>query len=153
MITTGSSLHMRQVSRTHRVDFDGFSERTNSDPCIAVQNANTTQQVADMMTKGSFTCDKWNQLLFLSNVLKHNYLTAVFLQHHSLPSVVATSHVKKKLEKTDRLPQSNKRKHVVTRKISHQHSISRLHCSSSNGRERSRPKCTIEPKGCTCHGK
>ena len=67
MIIKGRSPTMRHVSRTHRVALDRLFDRINLDPKIQVKYIDTKNQLADMLTKGNFTCDEWNHLLCLSN--------------------------------------------------------------------------------------
>ena len=56
---------MRHVSRTHHVDLDCLFDRINLDHATAIKCVNTTQQIADVLTKGSFTRERWTQLLQL----------------------------------------------------------------------------------------
>ena len=60
---------MRHVSRTHRVDLDWLFERISKDPGIFVQYVPTKDQIADILTKGSFTADAWNVLCKLCVIL------------------------------------------------------------------------------------
>ena len=53
---------MRHVSRTHRVDLDWLFERISKDPGIFVKYVPTKEQIADILTKGSFTADAWSVL-------------------------------------------------------------------------------------------
>ena len=66
MIFKGRSPTMRHVSRTHRVALDWLFDRINLDPKI--KYINTKNQLADILTKGSFTRDEWNHLLCLFNI-------------------------------------------------------------------------------------
>ena len=59
---------MRHVSRTHRVALDWLFDRINWDPKIQIKYIDTKNQLADMLTKGNFTCDEWNHLLCLFNI-------------------------------------------------------------------------------------
>ena len=59
---------MRHVSRTHRVALDWLFDRINSDSKIQIKYIDTKNQLADMLTKGSFTRDEWNHLLCLFNI-------------------------------------------------------------------------------------
>ena len=61
-------LAMRHVSRTHRVALDWLFDRINLDPKIQIKYIDTENQLADMLTKGNFTRDEWNHLLFLFNI-------------------------------------------------------------------------------------
>ena len=59
---------MRHVSRTHRVALDWLFDRGNLDPKIQINYIDTKNQLADILTKGSFTRDEWNHLLCLFNI-------------------------------------------------------------------------------------
>ena len=68
MIIQGRSPTMRHVSRTHRVALDWLFDRINLDPKIQIKYIDTKNQLADILTKGSFTRDEWNHLLNLFNI-------------------------------------------------------------------------------------
>ena len=68
MIIKGRSPTMRHVSRTHRVALDWLFDRINLDPKIQIKFFDTKNQLADILTKGSFTRDEWNHLLTLFNI-------------------------------------------------------------------------------------
>ena len=68
MIIKGRSPTMRHVSRTHRGALDWFFDRINLDPKIQIKYTDTKNQLADILTKGNFTRDEWNQLLCLFNI-------------------------------------------------------------------------------------
>ena len=53
---------MRHGSRTHRVAHDWLCDRVNLDPKVQIKCVDTKNQLADMLTKGSFTRDEWNHL-------------------------------------------------------------------------------------------
>ena len=59
---------MRHVSRTHRVALDWLFDRINLDPKIQIKYIDTKNQFADILTKGNFTRDEWNHLLYLFNI-------------------------------------------------------------------------------------
>ena len=59
MIIKGRSPTMRHVSRTHRVAFDWLFQ---------IKYIDTKNQLADILTEGSFTRDEWNHLLCLFNI-------------------------------------------------------------------------------------
>ena len=65
MIIKGRSPTMRHVSRTHRVALDWLFDVINLDPKIQIRHIDTKHQLADMLTKGNFTRDQWNNLLHL----------------------------------------------------------------------------------------
>ena len=68
MIIKGISPTMRHVSRTHRVALDWMFDRINLDSKIQIKYIDTKNQLADILTKGSFTRDEWNHLLCLFNI-------------------------------------------------------------------------------------
>ena len=68
MIIKGRSPTMRHVSRTHRVALDWLFDRINLDPQIQIRYIDTKHQLADILTKGHFTRDEWNNLLHLFNI-------------------------------------------------------------------------------------
>ena len=68
MIIKGRSPTMRNVSRTHRVALDWLFDRINLDPKIQIKYIDTKNELADILTKGSFTRDEWNHLLCLFNI-------------------------------------------------------------------------------------
>ena len=62
-INKSRSPAMRHISRTHRVSlWIGFVTASNADPMIKIKYVNATQQLADILTKGSFIGDRWTQL-------------------------------------------------------------------------------------------
>ena len=69
MIIKGRSPTMRHVSRTHGVALDWLFDRVNSDPKIKIKYVDTKNQLADALTKGSFSRDEWNHLLRLFNIV------------------------------------------------------------------------------------
>ena len=68
MIIKGRSPTMRHVSRIHRVSLHWLFDRINLDPKIQIRYIDTRHQVADLLTKGHFTHDEWNNLLYLFNI-------------------------------------------------------------------------------------
>ena len=68
MIIKGRSPTVGHVSRTHRVALDWLFDIINLDPKIQIKYIDTRNQLADILTKGNFTCDEWNHLLFLFNI-------------------------------------------------------------------------------------
>ena len=68
MIIKGRSPTMRHVSRTHRVALDWLFDRINLDAKIQIKYIDTKNQLADILTKGNFTRDEWNHLLYLFNI-------------------------------------------------------------------------------------
>ena len=76
MIIKRRSPTMRHVSRTHRVALDWLFDRINLDPKIQVEYVDTKNQLADMLTRGSFTRHKWNNLLHLFNIMSNTTFSA-----------------------------------------------------------------------------
>ena len=68
MIIKSRSPTMRHVSRTHRVALDWLFDRINLDPKIQIRYIDTKHQVADILIKGDFTRDEWNNLLHSCNI-------------------------------------------------------------------------------------
>ena len=68
MIIKDRSPTMRHVSRTHRVALDWLFDRINLYPKIQIKYIDTKNQLADILTKGNFTRDDWNHLLYLFNI-------------------------------------------------------------------------------------
>ena len=68
IIIKGRSPKMRHVPRTHRVALDWLFEWINLDPKIQTRFVDTKDQLADILTKGSFTRDEWNNLLHLFKI-------------------------------------------------------------------------------------
>ena len=65
MIIKGRSPTMRHVSRTHRVALDWLFDRIDLDSKIQIKYIDTKNQLANILTKESFTRDEWNHLLCL----------------------------------------------------------------------------------------
>ena len=68
MIIKGRSPTVRHVSRTHRVALDWLFDRINLDSEIQIRYIDTKHQLTDILTKGNFTRDEWNNLLHLFNI-------------------------------------------------------------------------------------
>ena len=68
MITKSRSPTMRHVSRTHRVALGWLFDRINLASKIQIRYIDTKHQLADVLTKGNFTRDEWNNLLHLFNI-------------------------------------------------------------------------------------
>ena len=51
-----------------KVTLDWLFDRINQDPKIEIKNIDTTNKLADMLTKGNFTRDEWNHLVCLFNI-------------------------------------------------------------------------------------
>ena len=68
-LNKGRSPTLRHVSRTQRVNLDRHYDSINLNPMIQIKYTNTTQQWADILTKGSFAGDRWTQLTLLVNIM------------------------------------------------------------------------------------
>ena len=68
MIIEGKSPAMRHESRTHRVALDWLFDRINLDSKIQIKYIDTKNQLADILTEGTFTRDEWNHLLTLFDI-------------------------------------------------------------------------------------
>ena len=64
MIIKGGSPTMRHVSRTRRVALDWLFARINLDPKIQNKYIDTKNQLADILSEGSFSKNEWNHLLW-----------------------------------------------------------------------------------------
>ena len=69
MCVKGRSPNLRHVARTHRVDLDWLFDRVKQDPGLYIKYVGTKEQMADILTKGSFTADAWNSLLQLCLII------------------------------------------------------------------------------------
>ena len=75
MIIKGWSPSMRHISRTHRVNLDLLFDQINLDPSIRIKCANTSKQIADILTKGPFSRENVSQLTQLFKLMTpHNAL-------------------------------------------------------------------------------
>ena len=69
MIIKGGSPLMRHVSRTHRVALDWLFDRIHLEPKIQIKYVDIKNQLADILTKGSFSKDDCNHLLRLFDIM------------------------------------------------------------------------------------
>ena len=68
MIIKERSPTMRHVSRTHRVALDWLFNRINLDSKIQIRYIDTKHRLTDILTKGNFTRDEWNNQFQLFNI-------------------------------------------------------------------------------------
>ena len=68
MILKGRSNTLRHVPRTHRIDLDWLFERIREDPGVKMKFISTKQQIADVLTKGTFTQIQWKILNELAGI-------------------------------------------------------------------------------------
>ena len=69
MIIKGRTPTIRHVSRTHRVTLDWLFDRINLNSKIQIKAVDTKNQLADILTKGSFARNEWDHLLKLLNIM------------------------------------------------------------------------------------
>ena len=69
MIIKGRSPSMRHISRTHRVNLECLFDQINLYLGIQNTNVNTCKQIAETLTRGSFTRERWTQLTNLFNLM------------------------------------------------------------------------------------
>ena len=65
MLMKGRAPILKHCGRTQRVDLDFLFEQLREDPAILCRYIHTTQQVADILTKGVFTAESWCRLVGL----------------------------------------------------------------------------------------
>ena len=75
MTVKGRSPNWRHVGRTHRVDLDWLFDRVRLDPGIFIKFVGTKEQLADILTKGSFTAEAWTALIHLLLLFPETALT------------------------------------------------------------------------------
>jgi hypothetical protein len=74
MVVKQRSPKLRHVARTHRVDLDWLFDRISNDPGCYIKFVGTKEQLADILTKGSFTADAWLTLLGLCQIYPSSLL-------------------------------------------------------------------------------
>ena len=75
MTVKGRSPNLRHVGRTHRVDLDWLFDRIRLDPGVFIKFVGTKEQLADILTKGSFTAEAWTTLIHLILLFPETALT------------------------------------------------------------------------------
>ena len=68
ILIKGRNTTLRHVPRVTRVNIDATYERIREDPGIYLRHWPTEYQMADILTKGSFTQNQWSQLLDLAQL-------------------------------------------------------------------------------------
>ena len=63
------SVQMRHVGGTHSVSLEWVYEGLTVDPCIKMRYTKTKDQLADVFTKGRFTCVQWRALCAHSGIV------------------------------------------------------------------------------------
>ena len=122
MIIKGRSPTMRHVSRTHRVVLDWLFDLINLGPKIQIKYIDTKYQLADILTKGNFTRDEWNNLLHLFNISHFSLLRCA--QNFSLTSCTKT------MEK--RMQEQEGEERIVAKSKPTMNLVSLVSTSSSN---------------------
>ena len=107
MVIKGRSPMMRHVSRTHRVALGWLFDRINLDSKIQIKYIDTKNQLADTLTKGSFTHDEWSHLLRLFNIMRFSMFSC------SLFSTINNSKTISKRQMQEEIPAEEAR--VVAR--------------------------------------
>ena len=75
---------MRHASKTHRVALDWLCDRINSEPKVQIKHVDTKNQLADILTKGSFSKYEWNHFLCLFIIMSFpTYSRNHFQNFHS----------------------------------------------------------------------
>ena len=72
MVVKQRSPQLRHVGRTHRVDLDWLFDRIANDPGCYIKFVSTKEQLADILTKGSFTAEARMTLLNLCQIMPSN---------------------------------------------------------------------------------
>ena len=68
MVIKGRSPNLKHVNRTHRTNLDWLFERLREDPAVTGRYIHTKLQIADLLTKGSFTVEAWSGLCRLMRI-------------------------------------------------------------------------------------
>ena len=72
IILKGRNPTMRHLTRTQGVALDRLFDRMNLDPKIKIKYVDTKNQLADILTKGSFTRDEGNHDLCQFNIMSNS---------------------------------------------------------------------------------
>ena len=108
MIIKGRSPTMRHVSRTHRVALNWLFDRINLEPKIQIKYVDTKNQLADILTKGSFSRDDWNHFLRFINIMNFSMCSCShfndFLSDNRVSKQSATSKMGQKTTSNEGSP-------------------------------------------------
>ena len=93
---------MRHESRTHRVALDWIFDRINLDPNVQIKYVESKKtQLADILTKRSFTRDEWHNLLHLLNIMNDTtFSCSQFSNSHSFLSAGKQSEMSKRSQES-----------------------------------------------------
>ena len=132
MVIKGRSPTMRHVFLTHRLALDWLFDRINLDSKIQIRYSDHKHQQADVLTKGKFTRDEWNNLLKLINI--SHFSSTCWAKNSSLISCAKTMARRMKEQKGEE-------RSVAKSKSSAMNLASHVPTSSSSA------KCPIASKG------
>ena len=118
MIIEGRSPSMRHISRTCRARLGSWFDRINLDLGIRITYVDTSEQIADTLTKGSFTRERWRQLTQL-------FMLMIPHTHFCIHSLVF-SFVQKDDRMSKRLPE------LVTKSATAKQRLVRNFCAYSH---------------------
>ena len=93
VIMHGRSPTMRHVSRTHRVALDWLFDRIDLDTKIQIKYVDTKNQLADILTNGSFTRDDWNRLLCLVNTMNNSMFSCCHFSQINDPQAMSKGQI------------------------------------------------------------
>ena len=103
MIIKDRSPTMRLVSRTHRVALNWLFDRINFDPKVQIKYVESKNQIADILTKGSFTRDDWHNLLHLLSIMNDTTFSCSHFHSHSSLSAGKQSEMSKRSQESSSL--------------------------------------------------
>ena len=103
MIIKDRSPTMRHVSRTHRVALDWLFDRINLDPNVQIMYVESQNQLAVILTKGSFTRDEWHNLLHLFNIMNDTKFSCSHFYSHYFPSAGKPSEMSRRSQESSSL--------------------------------------------------
>ena len=101
MFNNSRSPTMRHVSGTHRVALDWLFDRINLDRKIQIKYVDTTNQLAEMLTTGSFARDEWDHPLRLLNFMQFSMFSCshFFVSRRKQSAMSKRAHVKESSRK------------------------------------------------------
>ena len=102
MIIKGRSPTMKHVSSTSpRCSGVFLSDRINLDPKVQTKYVESKNQLADILTKGNFTRDEWNNLLPFFDIIKDTTVSCShFSNSHSSLSTGKQSEMSKRTQES-----------------------------------------------------
>ena len=94
---------IRHVSRTHRFALDWLFDRIYQDPQVQIMYVESQNQLADTLTKGSFTRDEWHNLLHLINIMNDTTFSGSHFYSHSFLSAGKQSEMSRRSQESSSL--------------------------------------------------